>query len=116
MLYSILNLKLGLLKLSSAKVQILKLTAIVLFTITAIIKARDGWISSRKSSASTLFCGLCADICVYFTIKDAIAEKFTCHLIEETTYPWDKEAFKETKTELLNNQVNIIHHEEIGDD
>ncbi|ACJ20053.1 bifunctional nicotinamidase/pyrazinamidase [Coxiella burnetii] len=70
----------------------------------------------EKGARQLFFCGLCADICVYFTIKDAIAEGFICYLIEEATCPLDKLAFKEVKTELLNNQVNIIHHKEIDND
>ncbi|MCA1763509.1 MAG: bifunctional nicotinamidase/pyrazinamidase [Cryomorphaceae bacterium] len=53
------------------------------------------------------FCGLAADICVYFTIKDAVREGFKSSLIKNSTRPLDKDAFKTQLDELREKGVNI---------
>ncbi|KTD02222.1 bifunctional nicotinamidase/pyrazinamidase [Fluoribacter gormanii] len=60
------------------------------------------------------FCGLCADICVYFSIKDALQEGFKCYLIEDATLPLNKEAFKKIKLELLEHGVEFLRSSEIN--
>ncbi|CEG57231.1 bifunctional nicotinamidase/pyrazinamidase [Legionella fallonii] len=68
----------------------------------------------REKKATTLyFCGLCADICVYFTIKDALTEEFDCFLIEDATQPLDKTAFQEIKKELTQQGVKILQSGDI---
>ncbi|MCE0722997.1 bifunctional nicotinamidase/pyrazinamidase [Legionella resiliens] len=66
-----------------------------------------------KGIQELYFCGLCADICVYFTIKDALQEGFTCHLIEDATRPLNKLDFKRIKLELLHKGVKFLHSHEI---
>lgn len=46
------------------------------------------------------FCGIAADYCVYFSIKDALLEGFKTVLIEEATKPIDAENFEKQKIEL----------------
>ena len=46
------------------------------------------------------FCGIAADYCVYFSIKDALSEGFKTVLIEEATKPIDAESFEKQKIEL----------------
>lgn len=46
------------------------------------------------------FCGIAADYCVYFSIKDALLEGFKTVLIEEATKPIDAESFEKQKIEL----------------
>lgn len=68
----------------------------------------------REKKASTLyFCGLCADICVYYTIKDALNEGFDCVLIEDATRPLNKIAFQGIKKELIQEGVRIVMSSDI---
>lgn len=46
------------------------------------------------------FCGIAADYCVYYSIKDALLEGFKTVLIEEATKPIDAESFEKQKIEL----------------
>jgi nicotinamidase/pyrazinamidase len=59
------------------------------------------------------FCGLAADICVYYTIKDAIKEGFSATLIEDASRPLNKDDFITIKKELRNLGVRIINTNEI---
>jgi nicotinamidase/pyrazinamidase len=63
----------------------------------------------NKGAKELYFCGLCADICVYHTIKDAIAENFKCCLIEDATVPLDKEKFQIIRADLLNEGVRLCN-------
>ncbi|MCL9683858.1 bifunctional nicotinamidase/pyrazinamidase [Legionella maioricensis] len=67
----------------------------------------------EKGVKELYFCGLCADICVYYTIKDAIKEGFNCCLIEDATCPLDRVRFQKIKTELLQQGVDILKSGEI---
>lgn len=66
-----------------------------------------------KSVSELYFCGLCADICVYFSIKDAIQEGFKNYLIEDATKPLDEKVFQQIKMELIHQGVSIITSDEI---
>jgi nicotinamidase/pyrazinamidase len=59
------------------------------------------------------FCGLAADICVYYTIKDAIKEGFSATLIEDASRPLNRDDFITIKEELRNLGVRIINSNEI---
>jgi nicotinamidase/pyrazinamidase len=61
-----------------------------------------------KEAKELYFCGLCADICVYYTIKDAIKEGFNCCLIEDATCPLDEGRFQKIKTELVQKKVKFL--------
>lgn len=67
----------------------------------------------EKGATELYFCGLCADLCVYFTIKDALAEGFISYLIEDATKPLNAENFKRTKQELLEKGCNLIRSNEL---
>ncbi|HAT8357930.1 TPA: bifunctional nicotinamidase/pyrazinamidase [Legionella pneumophila] len=69
----------------------------------------------EKGAKELYFCGLCADICVYFTIKDAIKEGFTCCLIENATQALVKEDFIKIKKEFINLGVGIIESHTVMD-
>lgn len=45
-------------------------------------------------------CGLAGDICVYFTIKDALKEGFQVELLNKATKALDEEKFNQQKEEL----------------
>lgn len=54
------------------------------------------------------FCGLAADICVYFTLKDAVIEGFKSNLIKKATRPLDNDAFEKQLDELKVLDVGIL--------
>ncbi len=64
----------------------------------------------KEKNASTLyFCGLATDICVYFTIKDAISEGFSATLIEDAAQPLDNQNYQQLKKELIQSGVSVIN-------
>ncbi|KTD23488.1 bifunctional pyrazinamidase/nicotinamidase [Legionella lansingensis] len=69
----------------------------------------------EKGAKKLYFCGLCADICVYFSIKDGLREGFDCFLIEDATHPLDPEAFKKIREELLAKGAKIIKSDQINE-
>ena len=62
----------------------------------------------EKKATDLYFCGLCADICVYFTIQDALTEGFNCFLIEDATQALDVAGFPAVRNKLLYQGVKII--------
>jgi nicotinamidase/pyrazinamidase len=62
----------------------------------------------EKEAKKLYFCGLCADICVYFSIKDAIKEGFSCCLIEDATQPLVINDFIKIKKKLIMQGVEVI--------
>jgi len=54
----------------------------------------------EKGANDLYFCGLAADVCVYFSIKDALKEGFSATLIEDATRALDDDKFAEIKKEL----------------
>ncbi|MCC5792180.1 MAG: bifunctional nicotinamidase/pyrazinamidase [Legionellaceae bacterium] len=63
----------------------------------------------EKGARDLYFCGLAADFCVYFSIKDALQEGFRCWLIEDATRPLDAAHFRHIKKELMEQGVTFIH-------
>ncbi|HAT8702615.1 TPA: bifunctional nicotinamidase/pyrazinamidase [Legionella pneumophila subsp. pneumophila] len=63
----------------------------------------------EKGARELYFCGLCADICVYFTIKDALSQGFDCYLIEDATQALVKDDFIRIKKELIKQGTHIIN-------
>ncbi len=66
-----------------------------------------GYLRERKAT-ELYFCGLAADFCVYFSIKDAIKEGFSATLIEDATKPIDKDNFENIKKELIEKGCKIL--------
>ena len=62
----------------------------------------------EKGATELYFCGLAADICVYFTIKDALNEGFKAVLIEDATCPLNPDEFVKIRKELQEKGVEII--------
>jgi len=54
----------------------------------------------EKGATELYFCGLAADVCVYYSIKDALKEGFSATLIEDATRALDNKKFAEMKAEL----------------
>ncbi len=52
--------------------------------------------------------GLAGDVCVYFTLKDALKEGFRTWLIEDATQALDPEKFEEQKAELRNLGAGVV--------
>jgi nicotinamidase/pyrazinamidase len=67
----------------------------------------------EKGITEIYFCGLAADICVYYTIKDSIKEGFSASLIEDASRPLSNDAFASIKSELRKMGVRIINSHEI---
>ncbi|KTD21607.1 bifunctional nicotinamidase/pyrazinamidase [Legionella londiniensis] len=68
----------------------------------------------REKKASELyFCGLAADVCVYYSIKDAIKEGFRCFLIDDAVRPLSKENYQKIKNELVQKDVHIINSSDL---
>ncbi|MGJ3233858.1 bifunctional nicotinamidase/pyrazinamidase [Marivirga sp.] len=67
----------------------------------------------EKNTKELYFCGLAADICVYFTIKDALKEGFKVNLIKDATRPLDVNDFKDQQKELSSRGVEIIESNDL---
>lgn len=63
----------------------------------------------EKGVKRVYFCGLASDICVYYTIKDALAEGFQAVFIEDASRALNKENFENQKKELSGLGVRIIN-------
>ena len=62
----------------------------------------------EKGATELYFCGLAADICAYFTIKDALNEGFKAVLIEDATCPLNPDEFVKIRKELQEKGVEIM--------
>lgn len=67
----------------------------------------------EKGASQLFFCGLAADICVYYSIYDAFKEGFACFFIEDASQALDLEGFKEIKKEMIHLGIQFITSEEI---
>ncbi|MAN28253.1 MULTISPECIES: bifunctional nicotinamidase/pyrazinamidase [Mesonia] len=54
----------------------------------------------EKQATELYFCGLAADICVSFTVKDALKEGFVSYLIEDATKALNEEDFAQAKRDI----------------
>ena len=61
----------------------------------------------EKNADELYFTGLAADVCVYFSIKDALKEGFSTTLIEDATRALDDDKFAEMKKELQEKGMKI---------
>ncbi len=71
-----------------------------------------GYLKEKRAS-DICFCGLAADICVYFSILDSILEGFNAILIEDASRPLYPEKFDDIKCELAKLGVHIIDSHEL---
>ena len=67
----------------------------------------------EKGAEDLYFCGLAADICVYFTILDALKEGFSTTLIENAAKPLDASGFEDIKKEIIQRGGKILTSEEV---
>lgn len=62
----------------------------------------------EKGSNDLYLCGLAADICVYYSIIDAIKEGFSATLVEDASCPLNAESFDTVKKQLISAGAGII--------
>lgn len=67
----------------------------------------------EKDVKTIYFMGLAGDICVYYSIKDALDFGFDCILIEDGSKPLNAAIFAKQKKELLARGVKYLKAEEI---
>lgn len=67
----------------------------------------DGYLRV-KGADELYFCGLAADICVYYTMLDALKENFKVNLLKNATKPLNLEDFLKQIDELQAKGVKII--------
>lgn len=67
----------------------------------------------EKGTTEIHFCGLAADICVYFSILDSIFEGFSATLIEDASRPLFPNKFDDIKCELAKVGARFITSEEL---
>lgn len=67
----------------------------------------------EKEVEELYFCGLAAEYCVYFSVKDALREGFKAVLIEDATRALDADEFKKAKEDILEKGGKIITSDEI---
>lgn len=72
----------------------------------------SGYLKEKKAR-DLYFCGLAADICVYFTAKDALQEGFKATIIEDASRALNNEDFEKVKTELKDMGGKIINSKTI---
>lgn len=63
----------------------------------------------EKGSPTLYCCGLAADVCVYFTIKDALKTGFTVKLIADATRALDDGKFAEMNKELMHLGMESVN-------
>ena len=61
----------------------------------------------ERNAGELYFCGLAADVCVNFSIQDALKEEFSATLIEDATSPIDADEFEKIKKELTSRGCAI---------
>ena len=62
----------------------------------------------EKGATELYFCGLAADICVYFSLIDALKEGFQATLIEDAAVPLIPEEFSKIREDILEKGGKII--------
>lgn len=67
----------------------------------------------EKEAKSLYFTGLAADICVYFSIKDALEAGFDCYMIEDAAKPLIQSTYDEQKKELIALGVHYVTSDEL---
>ncbi|MEO2127410.1 MAG: bifunctional nicotinamidase/pyrazinamidase [Christiangramia sp.] len=72
----------------------------------------SGYLKDKKMT-EIYVAGLAADYCVYFSIKDALAEGFEVCLLEDATRAIDAKNYQKAKTEMLRRGARILTSEEL---
>lgn len=67
----------------------------------------------EKGATDLYFCGLAADICVYFTLMDALKEGFEVSLVKDAAIPLQKESYEQVKKDIQDRRGKIISSDDI---
>lgn len=67
----------------------------------------------EKGVKELYFCGLAAEFCVFFSLKDALEEGFQATLIEDATRALDNDQFEKAKAEILQKGGKLMTSGEI---
>jgi nicotinamidase/pyrazinamidase len=67
-----------------------------------------GYLRDRKVT-KVFVCGLAADYCVFYTVKDALRENFDTFFIEDATKPIDRQGLEKAKNEILSYGGQVIN-------
>jgi len=62
----------------------------------------------EKGTTQLFLCGLAADICVYFSARDAVKEGFDCFFIEDASKALDKDVFEKLKKEMIAMGIQVV--------
>ncbi len=63
----------------------------------------------RERGATELyFCGLAADICVFYTLMDGLKEGFQCAFVEDAARALDAKVFEEAKKKMTAKGARIV--------
>jgi nicotinamidase/pyrazinamidase len=76
------------------------------------ITGLSGYLKER-GAVDLYFCGLAADICVYYTLLDALSEGFQATLIEDAAVPLLPEGFDKIREDIISKGGRIIHSTEV---
>jgi nicotinamidase/pyrazinamidase len=67
----------------------------------------------EKGCKELYFCGLASEICVYYSIKDAVEEGFSAKLIKDASSPLDEINSVSIQDELKRMDVEIVNSDEV---
>ena len=67
----------------------------------------------EKEITQLYVCGLAADICVYFSIIDALQEGFSCYFIDDASKALDAKEFETLKKEMIAKGIQIVRSESL---
>ncbi|WP_423818852.1 bifunctional nicotinamidase/pyrazinamidase [Salinimicrobium sp. TIG7-5_MAKvit] len=76
------------------------------------ITGLGGYLKER-GAVELYFCGLAADICVYFSLLDALKAGFKATLIEDAAVPLLPEEFDKIREDIIRNGGRITHSKEL---
>lgn len=72
-----------------------------------------GGFLKERGAVELYFCGLAADICVYFSLLDALKEGFQATLIENAAIPLLPEEFDKVRTDIIFKGGKTLTSEEV---
>lgn len=67
----------------------------------------------EKNAGTLYFCGLAADICVYYSMIDAVKENFKVYLLQDATQALDDETFNNQIGNYKNYGITMMHSNEL---
>ncbi len=67
----------------------------------------------QKGAGDLYFCGLAADICVYFSLLDALKEGFNATLIEDAAVPLLPKEFESIRKDIIKKGGKIINSKDL---